>query len=590
MVGVFAKHREAYGRLDVLVNNAGVGIGAPMEEIQTKQLDMQLGVNLRALIIGTREGLPMLREAGAEHGKALIVNTASIAGKAGPGLALGLRGDQGGGDQLHPGDPQGGRRRRDPVHGAGAGLRRHADDRVRQGPGAGRGDDPARGHRRGGPLPAAHLAATATCRRSSSPGPARGSILPRAGMTRPARLRSGRRLRRPGPRLPGDRARRGRWPARGHEVVVETWEERRERGRGRRARLHRGRGIPDVPAARPRLGRRRHAAEAARALLPLLEEMRPDVVVSDILTLAPALAAERAGVPRATLIPHVYPVRRAGAAVLRGRRCGRRGRRSGAALWRAGAAGCWTSGSSTGARELNEQRARLGPAADRALPRRHQSRAWRWSRPSRSSSTRGAGRPGVEVTGPMTFELPHPDDRAAAGRRAAGAGRAEHRAGLRQPPGADGAGGARRRAGAGRGDDQPRRAARARSRCPPNAVLVDWLSYCQADAGGRRWSICHGGHGTVARALGAGTPVLICPVDRRHERDRDAGRLGRRRALAPLAAVPARRRCAGRRAGCSATRPSQPRAGEIAAWGREQRRRRARRRAGRGAGALGGKP
>jgi NAD(P)-dependent dehydrogenase (short-subunit alcohol dehydrogenase family) len=85
VVGVFAKHREAYGRLDVLVNNAGIGIGAPMAEIQTKHLDLQLGVNLRALIIGTREGLPMLREAGAEHGKALLVNTASIAGKAGQG-------------------------------------------------------------------------------------------------------------------------------------------------------------------------------------------------------------------------------------------------------------------------------------------------------------------------------------------------------------------------------------------------------------------------------------------------------------------------------------------------------------------------
>ena len=85
LVGIFAKHRETYGRLDVLVNNAGVGIGAAMAEIETKKLDMQLEVNLRALIIGTREGLPMLREAGAEHGKALLVNTASIAGKAGQG-------------------------------------------------------------------------------------------------------------------------------------------------------------------------------------------------------------------------------------------------------------------------------------------------------------------------------------------------------------------------------------------------------------------------------------------------------------------------------------------------------------------------
>jgi NAD(P)-dependent dehydrogenase (short-subunit alcohol dehydrogenase family) len=85
ILGLFAKHRESRGRLDLLVNNAGIGIGATMGEIQTKYLDMQLGVNLRALIIGTREGLPMLREAGAEHGKALIVNTASIAGKAGQG-------------------------------------------------------------------------------------------------------------------------------------------------------------------------------------------------------------------------------------------------------------------------------------------------------------------------------------------------------------------------------------------------------------------------------------------------------------------------------------------------------------------------
>jgi NAD(P)-dependent dehydrogenase (short-subunit alcohol dehydrogenase family) len=85
VVAVFDAHKERYGRLDALVNNAGMGVGAPVEEIQTKFLDMQLGVNLRALILGTREGVPLLKKAGAEHGKALIVNTASLAGKAGPG-------------------------------------------------------------------------------------------------------------------------------------------------------------------------------------------------------------------------------------------------------------------------------------------------------------------------------------------------------------------------------------------------------------------------------------------------------------------------------------------------------------------------
>ena len=83
VVNLVAAHKEKYGRLDVLVNNAGVGIGQPMDEILTKFLDMQLDVNIRSLIIATREALPMLKEAGAEHGKALIANTASIAGKSG---------------------------------------------------------------------------------------------------------------------------------------------------------------------------------------------------------------------------------------------------------------------------------------------------------------------------------------------------------------------------------------------------------------------------------------------------------------------------------------------------------------------------
>ena len=83
--GLIADHAERYGRLDVLVNNAGVGIGGAIEEVETKKLDMQLDVNLRSYVIAMREAMPMLKQAGGEHGKALIVNTASIAGKGGQG-------------------------------------------------------------------------------------------------------------------------------------------------------------------------------------------------------------------------------------------------------------------------------------------------------------------------------------------------------------------------------------------------------------------------------------------------------------------------------------------------------------------------
>jgi NAD(P)-dependent dehydrogenase (short-subunit alcohol dehydrogenase family) len=80
---VVSTHRERFGRLDVLVNNAGVGVGVPVGEIETKRLDMQLDVNLRSTILFYREAIELLKAAGAEHGKALVVNTASISGKTG---------------------------------------------------------------------------------------------------------------------------------------------------------------------------------------------------------------------------------------------------------------------------------------------------------------------------------------------------------------------------------------------------------------------------------------------------------------------------------------------------------------------------
>ena len=79
---VVERHRERYGRLDVLVNNAGVGIGAAANEHQTKFIDMQLAVNVRAIVLFYRECAELLRTAGAEHRNALVVNLASIAGKS----------------------------------------------------------------------------------------------------------------------------------------------------------------------------------------------------------------------------------------------------------------------------------------------------------------------------------------------------------------------------------------------------------------------------------------------------------------------------------------------------------------------------
>jgi len=82
---VVEAHRARYGRLDVLVNNAGVGIGAGAGEHQTKFVDMQLDVNVRAIVLFYRECLELLKAAGSEHRSALVVNMSSISGKSGQG-------------------------------------------------------------------------------------------------------------------------------------------------------------------------------------------------------------------------------------------------------------------------------------------------------------------------------------------------------------------------------------------------------------------------------------------------------------------------------------------------------------------------
>jgi NAD(P)-dependent dehydrogenase (short-subunit alcohol dehydrogenase family) len=80
---VVRSHRERFGRLDVLVNNAGLGAGEAVDELTTKKVDLQLAINLRSPILFYRECTELLRAAGAEHRCALVVNTSSISGKAG---------------------------------------------------------------------------------------------------------------------------------------------------------------------------------------------------------------------------------------------------------------------------------------------------------------------------------------------------------------------------------------------------------------------------------------------------------------------------------------------------------------------------
>jgi NAD(P)-dependent dehydrogenase (short-subunit alcohol dehydrogenase family) len=83
-IRVVAEHAERHGGLDVLVNSAGLGIGGTVESLQAKHIDLQLGVNLRGLLLVTREAIPLLKQT-----RGWIFNLASIAGtEPTPGLTV----------------------------------------------------------------------------------------------------------------------------------------------------------------------------------------------------------------------------------------------------------------------------------------------------------------------------------------------------------------------------------------------------------------------------------------------------------------------------------------------------------------------
>jgi UDP:flavonoid glycosyltransferase YjiC (YdhE family) len=294
---------------------------------------------------------------------------------------------------------------------------------------------------------------------------------------------------------------------RGHRVVMETWERWRTAVEGEGLEFTAAEEYRTFPPPVQGADDGPSPADAARALQPLMRELRPHVVVSDILTLAPALAAEVAGVPRATLIPHVYPVHEPGLPFFA---FGAQPPRTpvGRALWR-GALPVLTAGLRRGRAELNLTRAAVdlppldlfhgGLSSELVLvatfPQLEYPRAW----PA-----------GVEVTGPMTFEVPYSDVEVPGGEgplvvvAPSTAQDPEQRLvevaleALADEP-------VRVLATTNRLEGGERPAA------PANAVVVDWLSYSQvmplADV-----VVCHGGHGTVCRALGAGVPVICCPA------------------------------------------------------------------------------
>ncbi len=294
---------------------------------------------------------------------------------------------------------------------------------------------------------------------------------------------------------------------RGHEVTIESWEERRAAAEGAGLDFTAAEEYQTFPPPEPGSPAGRHAADAARALLPLIERLDPAVVVADILTLAPALAAEAAGVPFATLIPHIYPVTEPDQPFFA---VGLARPRTpvGRAAWRAGQPAL-NVGLEQGRRDLNEQRERLGLAplerfnggisADLALvatyPQLEYPRRWPAS---------------VEVTGPMPFELPHPDVELPPG---------EAPLVLVAPSTAHDAENRLVRSALEALAEEPVRVVATTNRVrprtpievPPNAVLVDWLSYSQLMPLAAL-VICHGGHGTVARVLAAGAPILITPI------------------------------------------------------------------------------
>ncbi len=298
--------------------------------------------------------------------------------------------------------------------------------------------------------------------------------------------------------------------ARGHDVTLQTWTRWRAHIEAEGLAFAPAPEYHVFPSGPEPLDFYEAIVHATLDTLPLVRELRPAVVVADILTLAPSLSAERLGIPCATLIPHINPHTQADFPIYS---IGARlpATPVGRALWRRLHRRV-QNGLEQGRRELNRTRRRLelpplshvhgGTSRQLALvatfPQLEYPRA------------RGGWGPNHHIVGPLMWEPPAeeamlpPGDLPLVLIAPSTSQDPRHRllhASLR-----------------GLADAPVRVLATWNGRLPSrplpvpaNARVVDWLSYARTmphcDL-----VVCHAGHGTLARALSVGCPVIACPT------------------------------------------------------------------------------
>jgi MGT family glycosyltransferase len=293
---------------------------------------------------------------------------------------------------------------------------------------------------------------------------------------------------------------------RGHDVLVETWTQWQEHVSAGGMEFVGAPEYPVFPTRERPLTHYEAVVLATAETRPAVAGFAPDVVVHDILTLAPAMAAELEDIPVATLVPHLYPVGMPG---LPPYAFGARRPRTaiGRKAW-AKLDPLVETGLRRGRSELNETRAKVGLApvqrlhgglSDRlcivgTFPQLEYPRDWPAA---------------VRVVGPLMWEPPYGD--------------------VEPPPGdeplvlvapstaQDPSHRLLRAALAGLADEPVRVLATWNRRLPSlplevpaNARAVEWVSYSRTMP---RCAlvICHAGHGTMVRALACGCPVLCAP-------------------------------------------------------------------------------